>query len=187
MLRLFIALPLPDDLKEHLGAAQESFRRFGGRVSWVAPKNMHLTVRFLGDTDDRLVPDLAKLLDRVAERHGRLTLTLDKLGAFPKMQRPRVFWAGFDGDLTSVGEMASQIEEGVCQLGFERERKRFRPHLTIARVRDSYGIDPLIESISTYQLQPISVLLSRLVLYKSTLTPRGPIYDVLHEAALTGL
>ncbi len=156
----------------------------GGRVKWVDPKNIHLTVRFLGDTDDKLVPKIARLMDEVASPFPAVEASIARLGAFPNLNRPRVIWAGIDGELEPLEKMAHQIELAVRKLRFEKESKGFKPHLTLARVRDPRDVGRLPAEIENYRVQRTPLLLDRLVLFKSTLTPRGPIYDRLHETVL---
>ena len=186
MIRLFIAWPLSHEAEQELGRIGFLLKPKGGRVSWVAPKNIHLTARFLGDTDEKLVGSLKDVIDRVAGASHATTLTIDKLGAFPDMKRPRVIWAGLAGDTSSLQATVDQIERAVCELGFDPESKKFRPHLTLARVKDTQGIEALTIAIQQFRPSPVAVVLDRLVLFKSTLTSQGAIYERLHERGLGG-
>jgi 2'-5' RNA ligase len=184
MIRLFIAWPLPHEVEQELGRISFLLKQKGGRVSWVAPKNIHLTARFLGDTDEKLVVDLKRLIDRVASVSRAATLTIDKLGAFPDFKRPRVIWAGLGGDTSPLQATADLIEHGVCEFGFATEPKKFKLHLTLGRVKDSHGVEALMMAVQQFRPSPMAVVLDRLVLFKSTLTPQGSIYERLHERAL---
>jgi len=184
MIRLFIAWPLPHEVEQELGRIGFLLKQKGGRVSWVAPKNIHLTARFLGDTDAKLVPDLKRLIDTVAAKSHPVSMTIDKLGTFPDVNRPRVIWAGLAGDASSLQLISDMIERGVCDLGFAPESKRFKPHLTLGRVKDQRGVEVLMMAVQQFRPSPISVVLDRLVLFKSTLTPQGSIYERLHERVL---
>ena len=181
MIRLFIAWPLSHEVEQELGRIGFLLKQKGGRVSWVAPKNIHLSARFLGDTDERLVGTLKELIDRVAKESHTTTLTIDKLGAFPDMKRPRVIWAGLGGDTSPLQATADLIERGVGELGFAPEPKKFKPHLTLGRVREPHGTEALMMAVQQFRPSPIAVVLDRLVLFKSTLTPQGSIYERLHE------
>ncbi|MCB2231547.1 RNA 2',3'-cyclic phosphodiesterase [bacterium] len=184
--RLFIALPLSSDVERALGQIIDDLSVAGARVKWVDPRNIHMTVRFLGDTDERLIPDLKKLIDRVVSHTRSARVSISRLGAFPNLKKPRVFWAGLDQEtpLEGIVAMAEEIERGVQALGFEPESKSFKPHLTLARVKYPDGLDPLCRAVHDYTVTPIDVSLDRLVLFKSTLTPQGPVYDRLHESVL---
>ncbi len=184
MMRLFIALPLGATVAAYLGEVAGLLKQKGGAVKWVDARNIHLTVRFLGDTEETRVGSLRKLLDTTASRYAPIDTTIDRLGAFPNLRRPRVFWTGLRDGLDALGDLAAEIEQGVRGLGFEPEQKRFKPHLTIGRVRKDHGLDSLTAFIESFEFVETPLRLDRLVLFKSTLTPRGPIYDRLHEAML---
>lgn len=184
MMRLFIALPLGQEVERYLNSVIDELKPHGGSVKWVAPQNVHLTVRFLGDTEEQRVPKIKQLLDKVASEHPTVATTIDCLGAFPNLRRPRVIWAGIHDNVDSLEKLARQVELGVRKLRFEKETKGFKPHLTLARIRKPQGLEQLIAHLESFVLEPQVLTLDRLVLFKSTLTPKGPIYDRLHEAML---
>ena len=184
MMRLFIALPLPGDVEQRLEEIIAELRRQSGRVKWVESKNIHLTMRFLGNTEESQVGDLSRLVGSVAGQYPPVTTVLDRLGGFPNLSRPRVLWVGFRDNVEFLEKMARQIELGVRALRFPKEKKGFKPHLTIGRVKDVSTVRGLSEYMKGYELAEIPVTFDRLVLFKSTLTPQGPIYDRLHEAEL---
>lgn len=184
MIRLFVAWPLPHEIEQELGRIGFLLKQKGGRVSWVASKNIHLTARFLGDTDEKLVPDIGALINSVAAASVPVECTLDRLGAFPDLRHPRVIWVGLGGHIESLQRMADQLEQGLQEQGFEKEAKRFRPHLTLARVRESHQLDALLMAVQQFRVTPMAFMFDRLVLFKSTLTPSGSIYERLHEAKL---
>jgi 2'-5' RNA ligase len=184
MLRLFIAIPLGQQAEQHLGSIIGDLRDRGGGVKWVNPKNIHLTVRFLGDTREELVPTIGALLDKVVADLQTVASSIDTLGAFPNLHRPRVIWTGLSGGLEELSKLAGQIELGVRELGFEAETKGFKPHLTLGRVKDHRKLGELGDYLTTCRIKPKALLLDRVVLFKSTLTPQGPIYERLHESKL---
>lgn len=184
MIRLFIALPLGPQVETCLEKVISLLKQEGGAVKWVDPRNIHLTVRFLGDTEESRVPALRELLDTVAGRYSSIDTTIDRLGAFPNLRRPRVFWAGLRNNLDDLENLAIEVEQGVRRIGFEPEQKRFRAHLTLGRVKRNKGLDSLLTFIESLDFVETPLILDRLVLFKSTLTPRGPIYDRLHVAML---
>ncbi len=184
MMRLFIALPLGPQAEAYLGEVAGLLKQKGGAVKWVDARNIHLTVRFLGDTEEAHVHALKELLDTVAGRYSPVEATIDRLGAFPNLRRPRVFWVGLRDGLDVLENLATEVEQGVRRLGFDPEQKRFKPHLTLGRVRKNQGLDSLTAFIGSFEFVETPLRLDRLVLFKSTLTPRGPIYDRLHEAML---
>jgi len=185
-MRLFVALPLPEPVKNTLDRITNNLKAHGGKVRWVAAKNLHLTVRFLGETEEAKVPKLKKLIDEVAAKFPAADTTIDRLGGFPNLNRPRVIWAGLaeNESVESMGKLARQIELAVRQLRFEPDKKGFKPHLTLGRVKDPRDLGELPAFMKSCRFEPIPLALDRLVLIKSTLTPQGSIYEHLHEAKL---
>jgi len=184
MIRLFVACPLPPNAAEELGRVIEALKGADGAVRWVASRNIHLTVRFLGDTDERLVSDISQKIDTIAGQFPVVETTINQIGAFPNLRRPRVIWAGIKSGIDTLSQVAAATELAVQDLGFAVESKGFKAHLTLGRVRDRANPSLLVDLLSEYQLTPIPVQFDRVVLFKSTLTPRGPIYERLHEALL---
>lgn len=183
-LRLFIAFPLPTEVIAQLGEIIGQFHSLTRSVRWVKPDNIHLTVRFLGDTEEALVPRLADLLDQTARDFTSSSIVADRIGGFPNLKRPSVIWVGPSGPIEEAASIASAIESGVRELGLGEEKKGFKPHLTLGRVRRGQQIGELAEHLSNHQMKPIKIDLGRLVLFQSTLTPSGPIYKRLAEAHL---
>ncbi len=185
-MRLFIALPLPEPIKDTLDRITNELKARGGKVRWVAAKNLHLTVRFLGETEVAKIPKLKKLIDETAAKFPAAETSIDRLGGFPNLNRPRVIWAGLAENeaVESLVKMARQIELAVRQLRFEADKKGFKPHLTLGRVKDPRDLGPLPDYLKSYRFEPMPLTLDQLVLFQSTLTPQGPIYERLHEAKL---
>ena len=184
MIRSFIAMPLAPPVEDRLAGIISECRSEGDGVKWVAPGNIHLTLRFLGDTDESLVPKISGLIDKIGREFSAVETVLDRLGAFPNLRKPRVFWIGVGSDDDNLAKIARQIELKVRELRFQKEKKGFRAHLTLGRVRHPDRVKNLAAFLEDYQLAPIPVLFDRIVLFKSTLTPRGPIYDRLHTTML---
>ena len=183
-MRLFIALPLENSVKTALGSIISDLKPHGGSVKWVKPDNIHMTLRFLGETDEKLVDKIKAQIDEVAGQHRRVHTSISTLGGFPNLNRPRVIWVGMERDIEHLAKMAHQLELKIRTLGFEEESKSFKAHLTLARIRNPHGLESLLGPLRDYQLNEIPVNFDRIVLFKSTLTPQGPIYDRLHEASL---
>lgn len=185
-MRLFIGLPLPHEVESELGRIIAHLKTQGGRVTWVAPENIHMTVRFLGETDDARVPKLTALINEVAQHLRPAHLQIDRLGGFPNIHKPRVIWAGVTpgSDVDRLEKMARHVELEVRQMRFGPDQKGFKAHLTLGRVKDPSNLQQLASVLGSYRVDPIKVHLDRLVLFKSTLTPQGSIYERLHEAIL---
>lgn len=182
--RTFIAAALPGAARDHVeGCARSLARRWKtGTVRWTPAASLHLTLRFLGDTpEERLVP-LREMLDAQGAGASPMTVSLEGLGGFPDTHRPHVVWVGIRGDTTSLRQLQRQIELGVRDLGFEPERRAFRPHLTIGRPAKG-AIPPA--RWDQRPPAPLTVTLDRIRLTESTLAPGGARYETLHEVDLS--
>ena len=186
--RLFIAAELPTTVRAELARAQEQLRRGNPPVKWVAPPAIHLTLRFLGETDVALLPALGTVLRTALAGNPRMMLQLTSAGAFPNMRRPSVVWAGVGGSTAAIERAAAAIEAQVAALGFPREPRPFRAHLTLGRVRRESTpaqLERLGEAIrSLPPLAPTAWMVERVVLLRSELHGSGPIYTELDSAPL---
>lgn len=185
-MRLFIALPLPLTVENSLGTIISDLKPHDGKIRWVNPSNIHLTLRFLGETEQKRLPELKQLIIAASENQKPFQATISRIGAFPNLRQPRIIWAGFaeDSVVTKIADLASSIEHGVRNIGFENEKKKFRPHLTLARIKDPSSLQILPKVLQDYSLDPIDCQLDRLCLFQSTLTPKGPIYKRLVDIEL---
>ncbi|HHI02531.1 MAG TPA: RNA 2',3'-cyclic phosphodiesterase, partial [candidate division Zixibacteria bacterium] len=180
---------LSDDVEQFLGGIILDLKQKRGRVKWVASKNIHLTMKFLGETDENKVEAIIESIKSVAAKHKSVECTIDRIGGFPNLRRPRVIWAGIEkkeDNINRLEAIASDIEEEMTPLGFEKESRKFKSHLTLGRVKDNRNLYELTKYLENYRLEPKEILFDKIVLFKSTLTPDGPIYRRLCEAELGG-
>jgi len=185
--RTFIAIDLDAGLKAALQALVGGLGRFPGSrsVRWVGAAGMHLTLKFLGEISDEQAARISIVLEEVALRNRAFDLALAGTGAFPPGRRdPRVFWVG----ITSAPPLLAlqeDIEAEMEKLGFEREKRRFHPHLTLGRVRFPSRLDPIIQEMGKYQEQKFGDMrVEKFTFFQSTLKPSGAEYTVLKECCL---
>ena len=186
-MRLFIAFPLPVEIKKYLAKIIDDFKsQYSEKraVKWVDVKNIHLTVKFLGDTSERLLDPIKNDLTNIGKEFSVINCTLNKVGAFPNLNKPRVYWIGIDPQNDDIFKLAESTDEAMSQLGYEKESRKFKAHLTLGRIKNSYDLSDLNQYISNYNVEPIQLIINKLRLHKSTLTPQGPIYECLHEVSL---
>lgn len=188
-LRTFIALPLPAEWTSTLESVIENLSNStAGAVRWVQPSGIHLTLKFLGPTGARLVPDILAGLDGALQGAPAPELSLSGLGTFPNSRNPRVLWAGVTGELDILENLYGRVETLMVGLGWAAERRPFRPHLTLGRVRDRASsadrkkIGTAIWRCSIPTLAPWRPNVVRL--YQSELTPQGAIYSNLGEVEI---
>jgi 2'-5' RNA ligase len=186
-MRTFIAIELPGEIKNILGSIQDELKQTQADVKWVKPENIHLTLKFLGEIDEDLVEKIHSILDEVAGKNCPFKLGLTNLGAFPKLQYPRVIWIGMVGD-QKVIDIAKDLEEQMVKIGIPAESRPFSSHITLGRLRSGLNRKALIEKLESLNKKftpPYPEFnLHSLTLFKSTLTPQGPIYEALFSSPL---
>ncbi len=190
-LRAFIALPIPPPVKSGLErVVQRLTAQVHSGVRWVGLDGIHLTLKFLGDIYPSRVEDITEAVQRASLAASSFELFLSGLGTFPNDRRPRVIWAGVQGDLGPLAKLQAGIETEVTGLGFPGENRPFTPHLTLGRVRDQasssqrLGIGAAVSSTSMVPAEPWLVESVRLV--RSNLGPGGATYSDLASATLGG-
>jgi len=185
MIRSFIAIDLPEETLQKLAAIQEQLKQSRAGVRWVKPGSIHLTLKFLGNIHPTQVDDIAAAAAQVVEADSPLTLCSAGLGAFPSQHKPRVIWVGLGGEIERLADIQANLEKALEPLGFAREGRGFRPHLTIGRVKDRHRLQSLIEAMSTLELPEFNSFdADEIILYKSDLRPTGAIYTKLHRMPL---
>ncbi|MDX1415257.1 MAG: RNA 2',3'-cyclic phosphodiesterase [Candidatus Promineifilaceae bacterium] len=182
-MRAFVAIQLPRSVRNELERVNESLavQLPRGSVRWVKPERMHLTLRFLGDTVVSKLPPIYAILDQTAAQHQTFALNLHQLGCFPNCKRPRVIWAGIQGQLDAASALKQDLDQALLTLGWEQEQRPFRPHLTLGRVKDSRKLRAVNWNV---EVQKLSLPVDSMHLVESKLTPDGPIYTIRHTSRL---
>lgn len=180
--RAFIAIELPSRAHTELSRVIAEMRTGHERsVKWVDPGIIHLTLKFLGNIPYEKASDISEAIRQAARTIQPFPLELNGIGAFPDTKAPRVIWAGVGGDITTLRTLQKQIDQALIPLGFAPEARGFSPHLTLGRVRD--GISPqqrleLGKKLGSIPMPTgIAIPVTHVHLMKSTLTPRGPLYE----------
>lgn len=184
-LRTFIALPVPDAVAAFLKQIQERLRSPVANIRWVPVANIHLTLKFLGEIDPSAVPAINAQLDAVARSIPPFALSAEGVGVFPNLRQARVVWVGLSGDIKLLQALQQHLESGLATLGFKREPRAFRAHLTIGRTRqriDPKALGALLEPIKAEACKSFNV--DQIRLYQSVLKPSGAEYTLLHVAHL---
>ena len=185
MIRTFIAVEISEPIREQISALVDVLRAKGSKVSWVRPENLHLTLKFLGDVEEDRIDDVVKGTQEATKGMQPFTLSFSGLGVFPGFKRPRVIWVGVNKGSDSLGRLQRKIEEELVRRGFEREKRRFSPHLTIGRVRTPQGINELMSVIRGGEFTSEETTVERVVVMKSDLSPTGAVYSPLGICTFT--
>lgn len=181
-IRCFIAVECGgDELTARLKEARRVLEAAGADVKFVEPENVHLTLKFLGEIEQSLVERVSKVVEETG--FTPFNARIEQVGVFPNLRRPRVVWAGITDGAPQLEKIWGEIDGRLGRLGFERERRRFSPHITIGRVRSGRNRDKLVHEISSLSDYVFGDLyVDRVALKKSVLTPRGPVYTTLAES-----
>jgi RNA 2',3'-cyclic 3'-phosphodiesterase len=177
-MRLFIAINLPDEWKETLSKPMESIAWIGKGVHWVEPKGMHLTLKFLGDVEREQVDTLTDALKPIAEVNPGFHVRIAGTGAFPSPRRPRVFWAGISAP-EELLHLQHRIDEATQLLGFPAEDREFKPHLTVARIKDPLGKKRITDAFLRFKIRSEPFHVECFSLMRSHLKSDGARYEEL--------
>ena len=178
-MRLFVAVPFPLTVKNELGKLIDDWRRERDKVGWVKKENLHLTLKFLGETPAEKLEPLKAGLSSSLSGLTAFSLSLSGAGAFPNLNRARVIWIGVSEGQEKLANLAEKVEEATLPLGFPSEKRGFSAHLTIGRVKDSGPSEPLLAKVRACTFEAQGIIVSEVVLCQSELAPGGAIYTPL--------
>ena len=186
-IRSFLAIDPPEGVIREIARIEEKLRRLiRGDIRWVRPEAIHLTLKFFGDIGQGDVARISAAAGKSAALFGPFDLTVGGAGVFPDPKRPRVLWLGLGGETARLTAFHKELERSLDEIGFAREAKPFRAHLTLGRVRSQEltGLGEVLEKRETYAAGAFRA--SGLNLYQSNLTPQGAIYTRLAEYPFAG-
>ena len=183
-LRAFIAIELPEKIQGDIRNLQRAFASHGLKIRWVKPLNLHVTIKFLGDIDPSDMESLGRILPDTVAIQPMFDLLFQGMGIFPNIRRPRIIWAGIAGQTHILRSIWKSVENALVPLGFAAEKRPYREHLTIGRVK-TMDQGRLVTALQTHQdFVSKSFSVKRLVMFKSELHMHGPVYTKLWEMPL---
>ncbi len=184
-IRSFIAVKIPDSVIAAISEVQDGMRSRRLKAKWVRPENIHLTLKFLGDIPSTDVDRVGGVMVRSLEGRGALTLSAKGLGVFPGVKRARIVWAGLTGDVGSLIEYQKAMDAALADIGFPREKRPFKGHLTLARIKGRVNPSALVAAVEAFGgFQTPPFIVKEIILYQSQLKPTGPIYTALRRISL---
>jgi len=184
-MRAFIAIELPKDIKETLAGLQNQFKIPGFNAKWVEPKNIHLTLKFLGDINEETLKKTTEIIEDIAGNQTSFKIQLFSLGVFPGIDFPRIIWVGISKGDQEVKTIAKELEDKIKNIGIPKEDRAFSSHITIARVKSLINKNKLALVLSNLNEKVFlgeEFEISKITLFKSTLGPLGPTYETQKEA-----
>ncbi len=178
-MRAFIAIEINDEVREKLVEVQERIAKTkAAKIKFVEPENLHLTVKFLGEITGEQAEEIGRILAGIAKKHKKHRVRVRGIGVFPNPGYIRVIWAGIEND-SGIKAIAEDVEREMRKLGFRKE-KNFVAHITIGRVkfvRDKLELAAALKGLANEDFGEFEV--NAVELKKSTLTPKGPIYETV--------
>jgi 2'-5' RNA ligase len=182
-MRLFVAVVLGEAIERRATEALGRLKPLAPKARWVRPEGMHLTLAFLGEVDPELLPALREALTGVARRHAPFVLTVEGGGSFGAASHPRVLWADVKGQTEALGALQADVAATLEPLGFERERRAYTAHLTLARAKLPRGDAAFVACVQELRGAAWGEgRVDRVLLYES----RNGRYIAQVEAPLTG-
>ncbi len=182
-IRAFIALELAPGVISLLEKVQQDLKQLNIRARWVRPENIHLTLKFLGDINPGDVDRIGDAMIGAAADISSLTLSVRTIGVFPGIKRPRVIWVGLGGDVQALFALQGRLEAGLDTIGFPKEKRAFKAHLTLGRIKQAVKPDVIRQMMRQYaSLSSEGFTCRQVILFKSDLKPTGAVYTPLKNA-----
>ena len=185
-MRTFIAIEIPEEIKAEMARVQEQLKCSSDvDAGWTRPEGIHLTLKFLGEVPEAKVSEMMNALAGVAVGVDMFRLDIAGVGTFPNPGNARVVWIGVEGETDRLLKLQAAVEDGMDSLGFERENRKFTPHLTLARIkfiRSRKAWLSALDSVKDVRLPSIEV--NAISLMKSELKPSGAVYTEIGKIEL---
>jgi 2'-5' RNA ligase len=185
-LRTFIGVDLGKSIRDRAVALQETLARTGTDVKWVESENLHVTLLFLGEVDNREIPSVCRVVAEQTERHPAFTMSIQSVGCFPNPRRPRILWIGVGQGTQELCGLHDSLEPPLLELGcYRREERQYTPHITLGRVKSERSSALLATALAKQAgWQGGEVEVGEILVMSSELTSKGPVYTVLSRAKL---
>ena len=186
--RVFVAVELPGEVKAEFASLTSSIDALGVKgARTVRPNGIHITLKFLGDVNVELIPEIQSAMDDAASRAVPFDLSLGNPGSFPNPGAARVLWVGVAGDFGRLNLLQKAVERSLSDIGFKRERRRFNPHITAGRIRDSVSRADrrlVTDTLFSHEYARPSFRVESISLMRSILRPDGAIYEPTYTVGL---
>jgi len=185
--RTFCAIELPDEVRSQLASHAKRLREAvpEASASWSKPENVHLTLKFFGNVSPDKLPLISAAASRAIKDSSSFSIRIGGTGVFPKRSRPQVLWVGVEDSSDRLADLQRRLEEEFAHEGFPKENRGYRPHLTIARLRQPEDARQLAEAHIQTKFSFIDVRVNEFVLFRSELSPKGSQYTAISKHELT--
>lgn len=186
VIRAFVGVRIDPDMAQRISAVQSQLKRSLAGVRWVGRENLHFTLKFLGPVKEEKVVPIMNALEQALRAMPRFSIVGRGIGVFPDIRRARVLWVGLEGK--ALGSLAMEVEKALEPIGFTREKREFRPHLTIGRWRSFDGRSDLLrQEIERWKGHDFGESwVEEVVFFQSVLKAEGAVYSPLEVIPLGG-
>ena len=181
--RIFIAIDISEEARrrvsEYIAALRREFPNL--RIGWEKPEKLHLTLKFLGETNEKQMTGLIDIAEKIAAQFGSFPVRIAETGVFQSLRNPRILWLGVRDETYSLSKISELLEIKAERIGFTRERRKFKAHLTIARLREPHRSLDIAKRHLENKFEPVVFEASEIVIYESRLQPSGSVYSVVSK------
>jgi len=186
MKRIFVAVDISVQARSKAAAYIETLRNEFRevRVGWDKPEKLHLTLKFLGDAGENQLETLNKIVREIAGKISKFNVQIAETGVFPNARSARVLWIDVKDKAENLAKINNLLEAECAKIGFEREKRKFVPHLTIGRIREPNRAGELANKHLENKFEPVEFEVSEIVIYESKLLPTGSVYSVVSKHEL---
>ena len=186
IIRAFIAIDIDKHNKQKISGIISYLKTANADIKWITENQIHLTLKFLGNIEQNKIQDISKILKSIAMDFSPFNIQFSGIGAFPNILHPRVIWLGMNKGKESLKLLNNKIETELERLGIRKEKREYKAHLTLGRVRTLKNVSKLITLINEAKFHPQEeIKIDKLILFQSTLTAKGAIHSPLSNVYLS--
>lgn len=185
--RIFIAISLPQETKAGLQSFQGKLKKTGIKASWPKPGTLHLTLKFLGDLKPDKILAVKTCMDKAVMKMPVFRLAASGIGVFPSIKSPKIIWAGVSGQTDVLDKLVNRVENSLFDnLGFKKEKKKFLPHLTVARIKKPMLPKKTIQLLQDFKMFHCKKFkVCKITIFQSELKPSGAVHKKLFSIPVT--
>jgi len=184
--RSFIAIEIPECIREDLSRLRNRWRQPSQNIRWIRAQNIHLTLKFLGDVPVAKVDAIVRKLQALCEETDAFHYNLTRLGVFPNPGKARLLWVGAESFREQLTQLAKKIDQALINLGFSKEKRKFVPHVTLGRAKSPLPRD-FVNSFLATPFARDEVEAREIIMMRSDLRPTGAVYTAIKRIALRSL
>ena len=186
LLRCFIAIEIPENIKKSVADIIDNLKKSGSDIKWVSDENIHITLQFLGETEEALIPDIKGALYKILAPYSSFYIKIAGVGCFPSGKRPRVIWVGMEESQALIN-LYKDISSELVKFGYKKEERGFTPHVTIGRVKSNRNMGELLRRLEEFKVADFPDFeVQNIKLMKSELKPTGAKHYSLAEIPIGG-